>query len=154
MSKNYNHQQHTFTLPNGTTFTVYCHTYEYNGGWGHRASIIDINGEYVGFTRRQTYYNRTWERFDYETVIEKTLAAYFKGKKNELARRFLKKQLDAIAERKHEEAEAFVRAFTTAYNALPDATKQKLAASDIMISTEEEAKTVLVAVQAMALLAQ
>lgn len=143
MSKITNTQNFYFTTLTGEDVMIHCETYEHQTGWGHRATICYIGNNYLQFTKRQTYYNRTWECFTYETVIHKVLNAYFNSKteKNELA--FIMKQVDAIAQHEHEKAAAWCEAFTKKYNALSDETKDMLRKKDIMFNTTEQAETVI-----------
>lgn len=143
MSKIYNQQHFTFKTLSGHTFTVYCETYEHSSGWGHRAWIYEYEGHYYDFSKRQTYYNRTWESFTYETVLKKALYAFFntKAMKNELECMLM--QVKAIAQHEHEKCQAWLDVFTKKYNALSDETKEMLRKKDIVFNTVEQAETVI-----------
>ena len=143
MSKITNKQHFTFKTLNGQTFTIYCETYEHSTGWGHRAWIFEYAGHYYDFSKRQTYYNRTWESFTYETVLKKALNAFFdtRAMRNEL--NFILQQVEAIARHEHEKCEAWINAFTKKYNALSDETKEMLKKKDIIFNTVDEAETVI-----------
>lgn len=63
--------------------TIKAEYYETRYSWGHKARIIK-NNEEVGY-RKITYYNRTWESYEFETILQslyenakqkKTLTAY------------------------------------------------------------------------------
>ena len=126
MSKIYDQQHFTFKTLCGETFNIYCETYEHSTGWGHRAWIYEYNGNYYQFSKRHTYYNRTWESFTYETVLRDALHAFFntKATRNEL--NFMLKQVDAIARHEYKKCEAWIDTFTKKYNALSDEAKEML----------------------------
>jgi hypothetical protein len=50
---------------------IQCLTYETRNSWGHVAKLI-VNGTEVDRTKIR-YYNRTWESFEYESVIYQLL---------------------------------------------------------------------------------
>ena len=143
MSKIYNKQHFNFKTMDGRDVLIYCETYEHSTGWGHRASIAYVGNSWYDFTKRQTYYNRTWESFTYETVIKKVLYAFWnlKSDRNELE--YLLKQVKAIADHEAEKCKAWLDAFTKKYNALSDETKDMLRKKDIVFNTTEEAETVI-----------
>jgi hypothetical protein len=46
-----------------------CEFWESRQNWGHKATLY-IDGVKTGPTKYTTYYNRTWERFTYDTIAE------------------------------------------------------------------------------------
>ena len=152
MAKQYNKQSFYFTLPDGRDVLIVAWRYETRNSWGHKASLAYVGNVFPDFEKRITYYNRTWERFTYESMLLKVIREYFSGNKNALIRECLKKQIDAIAKHEEEECDAFMKAFSKAYAALSDDQKQRLADADIEITNEKQADIALSAIQAMALL--
>lgn len=66
--------------------TVEAETYETRYSWGHKARIY-LDGEQIAGSRA-TYYNRTWESYQFESVL---LSLYGKCKKQKLLnKRYLK----------------------------------------------------------------
>lgn len=53
-------------------------TYGNSRSWGHKATLL-IDGEDVAHTKIR-YYNRTWERFEYEDVLRKVLTETKQGR--------------------------------------------------------------------------
>lgn len=59
----------TFKIDESTT--IQCHVYETRNSWGHVAKLMN-NGREVSKCRIR-YYNRTWESFEFESVISNLL---------------------------------------------------------------------------------
>ena len=57
------------------TYTVVCETKNTRNGFKHEATLLN-NYNDVAFAKA-CYLNRTWERFQYETVIRQVLTKYF-----------------------------------------------------------------------------
>ena len=77
----------------GNDFIIECVVYIHQNGWGHRATIV-YNGEnYINYSKRITYYNRTWERFKYESVLLKVIEEYYYKKADEGKREYLLNQI-------------------------------------------------------------
>ena len=152
MAKQYDLQQFRFTLPDGRDVLINAWRYEYARGWGHKATIVYVGYNWVNYTKRITYYNRTWEAFTYESVLHKVIREFWNGKADKINRDYLIKQCDAIAQHEAEACERFCKAFQSAYSGLTEEQKQRLADADINITSEEQAKATLKMVQCMALL--
>lgn len=56
---------------NDNIYTFVCETWETSRAWGHRVSMFLNNYEYT--TQKITYYNRTWERFTYQSCVHKCI---------------------------------------------------------------------------------
>ena len=56
-------------------FKIVAYTYETPSSWGHKAELIR-NNNYTLNTRKITYYNRTWEKYEYQSVIKSVLSDY------------------------------------------------------------------------------
>ena len=51
--------------------TVVCESYETSKSWGHKATVLN-NGEEVCKDKIR-YYNRTWESFQYASILSNAL---------------------------------------------------------------------------------
>ena len=56
-------------------FKIVAYSYETSSSWGYKAELIR-NNDYVLNTRKITYYNRTWEKYEYQSVIKSVLNDY------------------------------------------------------------------------------
>lgn len=135
MSKISNMQQFRFTTLNGEDVLINCWTYSYSRGWGHRACLVYVGDRFINAEKRITYYNRTWEAFKYESMLNKMIYSYF----NKADQKFLKMQVQAIADNEAAQAEAWFNSFVKKYNALSDSTKEKIKNSDVLLNSKEEA---------------
>jgi len=82
------------------------------------------------------YYNRTWERFTYESVLEKAVERFDKSIVAELRAQIV----DRTAKAEHERCEAEFSAFKTAYDAASPELKNAL--KNTAINNEADAKFV------------
>lgn len=115
----------------GNAFHVACWTNYNNSGFTHNVNCLDVKA-------RQCWCNRTWESFNYESVLKKW-ADKVGGNLGE----YLKAQIADIANQEHIKAEAWLNAFQARYNALGETTKKHLANADVMITNEEQAESVM-----------
>ena len=113
-----NKQTFTATLSTGKTYTINCYTQSTSYGFRHVAFLEDGWGETQ--IAKATYYNRTWERFTYETVLRNAIKKLPKADQQELH--------DILIERKaqaeHEQAEKDIAAFQVLYEKTSDNFKQ------------------------------
>lgn len=56
-------------------FKIVAYTYETPSSWGHKAELIR-NNDYTLNTYKIRYYNRTWEYYEYQSVIKSVLKDY------------------------------------------------------------------------------
>ena len=61
-------------------YAVVCDWQNTRNGFKHIATLLK-KGTDLGKTK-MCYLNRTWERFEYETILKKIVNLYFKGKEN------------------------------------------------------------------------
>lgn len=54
---------------NGVKFTLVCESWENRNGWGHKVTLYRNDSVVVG-TYKVRYYNRTWERYQYQSAIK------------------------------------------------------------------------------------
>jgi hypothetical protein len=63
-------------------YTVVCESKSTRSGFKHEATLF--KGALTLTKAKAMYYNRTWEQFEFETVIKKVLRAEFGDKANEM----------------------------------------------------------------------
>lgn len=76
MAKTYEYENGQATI-NGVDFDIYAHGYENPATWGHVAQLY-VNGCDCG-QYKIVYYNRTWERWQYQSVVAGLLRQYQNG---------------------------------------------------------------------------
>ena len=128
---------------NGNDIRVDCETYEYSRGWGHRATLVWVGDNWYNFTKRKTYYNRTYESFKYESVLYSLFESFYNRKADKDNLDYLCAQLKDYANNERKEAEKWLKAFESRYNALSDNTKAHLKNADITLENKEQAESIL-----------
>ena len=68
-NKSYDYK--TFNLDKN--ISIDCHTYKTRYSWGHKAELL-IDGRIVSY-KKITYYNRTWEAYTYQTILENIVSS-------------------------------------------------------------------------------
>ena len=135
MVKQYNVQYFT-AIVNGKEIEFRCYTTNTRCGFCHTAHYV--GWDYSLTDTKASYYNRTWERFDYESVLKRAI--------DKLPTDVRQQVYDQLIERKaaeeHEKAEAFIKSFEASYNALSTENKERLANSGNEVHTEGQAKAV------------
>lgn len=128
----------SFKKLNGEELVLSCYSKDTRNGFYHKCETLD--GEMFA---RVSYLNRTWERFDFESVLYRFFDKYYSG----LELEFLNKQLKAIADQKSEECNKWVENMTKMYNALSDNAKNRMAEvlekNDIDITSQEQVDSIL-----------
>ena len=123
------YSQRLFTATiNGTDYTFGCHTTDTRNGFCH--TCYDYESDR---TSKVSYYNRTWESFEYETVLRRAIEKYPKA---------IREQLHAILiehkrQEEHEQCEAQVQRFKELHDGLTDKQKELLAQTPPMQSEED-----------------
>lgn len=56
-------------------FKIVAHSYETRNSWGHKAELL-LNNNHTLANTKIVYINRTWERYQYQSVILKVLRNY------------------------------------------------------------------------------
>ena len=133
-TKIYNRKTFTETI-NGETISIYCHTTDTRNGFCHHAEMWRVGHEPI--KARVSYYNRTWESFEYETCI----SALFDKLPKKIQADYRAAFIDKTSNAEREKAERFVNAFKTEYDKLPNTTKEVL--KDTTLHTQEEANSLL-----------
>lgn len=122
----------------GRNIEVYCETKGSRYGFKHTARA-EFKG--VLYQTSITYQNRTWERYRYESVLDK-LASKIAGRDTEHLKAF-KACIDAKAQEEKEACDAWFNAFKKSYDALSDKTKDMLKRTNINLTSREQADAVL-----------
>ena len=112
-----------------------CYTTSTRAGFCHTVVSLD----YDTTDTKVTYYNRTWERFDYETALKRAIDKLPKDVRETVRRQII----DGEAAAEHEKAEAMFGAFERLHNGLSDENKARLASSGIEIHNEGDARAVM-----------
>ena len=138
--KKYDYKNFSCELPNGKIKKFVCWTENTRYGFRHLCHDIDDENAY---TSKACYYNRTWESFEYESVLKKAIETLPKDIQG-----FVKASIiDGTRESVKRECENFMKAFKMEYDKLTPSMKDIL--SKQTIETEEQAKSTL-AVMTMA----
>lgn len=136
MVKHYNTKYFTAKV-NGEEIEFVCYTTYTRAGFCHTAHLM--GWKYDTTDSKQTYYNRTWERFDYETVLKRAIGKLPADIQKEVYAQII----EGKAAEEHEKAEAMVKSFEALHSALSPENKERLANSGIEINTESDAKSVM-----------
>ena len=94
---------------------------------------------------RISYYNRTWERFDYESALYSAADKFRKAD-----REAIRLKIDNIGRTEHEKAERFIKAFETNYKALSNEQKKFVADHTPDITNKDQAHAVAAGVGLLA----
>lgn len=141
-TKRYNEKRFTFMV-NGQPLSITCDKTYTRDGFCHHAFLYGC-GFYHEHTRVK-YYNRTWERFTYESVLRAAVRKLPKG-----YRAPLELEIGTIATDAAAKVDAFLQAFQRNYSALSDEQKDFLRAHTPHLDTLDQAKAVAGTVALMA----
>lgn len=67
---------------NGKSFTILCDYWETRNSWGHKAELYEDFNKIKSYKVR--YYNRTWERYTFQSVIKACIYSALEELKEEL----------------------------------------------------------------------
>ena len=143
-TKSYNKKTFTFSV-NGEEIRFYCDTTNTKNGFCHHV-FADGGGKDYEHTR-VSYYNRTWEAFEYETALYHAIDKFTKS-----LREPLRLEVEAVALDEHKKAERFIKAFAANFAALSDEQKKFVRDHTPEITNMNQAKTVNAAISMMAAL--
>lgn len=143
-TKRYNSKTFEFTV-NGEVIRFYCDTTDTKNGFCHHV-FADGGGKNYEHTR-VSYFNRTWESFEYETALKSAVAKFRK-----VLRAPLLLELQAISLNEHEKAEKFIKAFQANFALLSTEQKKFVRDHTPEITCKNQAKMVNTAVAMMAAL--
>lgn len=143
-TKIYNQKTFEFIV-NGETIRFYCDTTNTRNGFCHHV-FADGGGKEHEHTR-VSYYNRTWESFQYETALYRAIDKFPKS-----VREPLRLEVEAVALDEHKKAERFIKAFEANFAVLSDEQKKIVRAHTPEITNKSQAKIVNATVAMMATL--
>ena len=122
---------------NGKEIEFRCYTTDTRCGFCHTAHYIgwdyDINDTKV------SYYNRTWERFEYESVLKRAIDKLPKDVRQQVYDQII----DGKAAEEEKKAEDMFNSFKGLYDGLNEENKERLANSGIEITNTAQAKGVM-----------
>ena len=133
--KKYDYKNFSCTLPNNKTIMFVCWTENTRYGFRHLCHNLDDYG--TGYTSKRCYYNRTWERFEYESVLEDAIEKLPNNEK-EYVRAVL---IDGTADKIKAECDKFLASFKAEYDKLSPSMKETL--SKTTITNEKQAESTL-----------
>ena len=141
-TKIYNRKTFEFTV-NGEKIYFYCSTTDTKNGFCHH--VYTVGGGKENEHSRVSYYNRTWESFEYETALFHAVE-----KLPKILRVPLRLEIQAVSKNEHEKAEAFCQAFAANYEALSTEQKKFVQEHTPEITNMNQAKIVKTAVAMLA----
>lgn len=130
---------------NGKEFNFTCYSQSTNYGFRHICTLgynnTDvcryIKGDIIG---KACYYNRTWERFQYETVLRQGIENLNESKEVKQALHDI--LIDGKAQAEHEQAEKEIQAFQNLYNQTSQGFKDRIANSGIVMNSDSDVQAV------------
>ena len=133
-TKRYNSKIFEFTV-NGEVIRFYCDTTYTKNGFCHHVYTSGGGKDYEH--SRVSYYNRTWESFEYEMALLHAVDKFSKS-----MRAPLRLEIQAVAKNEHEKAEAFCAAFQANFAALSTEQKKFVQEHTPVITSMNQAKVV------------
>ena len=143
-TKIYNRKTFEFTV-NGEKIYFFCSTTDTKNGFCHHVYTVGGGKDYEH--SRVSYYNRTWESFNYETALLHAVDKFPKS-----MRVSLRLEILAVAKNEHEKAEAFCAAFRANFAALSTEQRKFVQEHTPEIISKDQAKMVNTAVAMIAAL--
>ena len=141
-TKIYNRTNFDFIV-NGEKISFFCNTTNTKNGFCHHVYVIGGGKDYEH--TRVSYYNRTWEAFEYETALYRAIDKFTKS-----LREPLRLEVEAVALDEHKKAERFIKAFAANFAALSDEQKKFVRDHTPEITNKDQAKTVNAVVSVLA----
>jgi hypothetical protein len=122
---------------NGKEISFRCYTTDTRSGFCHTAHYI--GWEYDLTDTKASYYNRTWERFEYESVLKKAIEKL----PTDVRQQVYDQIIDHKAAEEEKQAEDMFNSFKGLYDGLNEENKERLANSGIEITNTAQAKGVM-----------
>lgn len=132
----------TFTAEvNGHEYTFNAYTTSTRNGFCHtiKAYYWSECGYHDFTDTKVSYFNRTWERFDYETALRRAIEKCPKEDRSAL----YSVLIEGKAQEEQKKAEDFINAFESAYKGLNEKSREILAESVGNIHNEAQANAAL-----------
>ena len=154
--KLYGRQEFSATV-DGREFTFTCYGQSTSYGFRHLCTLgynDTTKQEYIrrDIIAKAVYYNRTWERFRYETVLRRGIENLDETK--EVKEKLKAILIDKTAQDEHEKCMAQVKAFENLWNGLSDKNKEHLknGVGENGITSNEQANAVMAVMGLMTLM--
>ena len=122
---------------NGKEIEFRCYTTNTRCGFCHTAHYV--GWDYDLTDTKASYYNRTWERFEYESVLKRAIDKLPADIQKEVYAQII----EGKAAEEEKQAEEMVKSFEALHSALSPENKERLANSGIEIHSEGDAKAVM-----------
>jgi hypothetical protein len=122
---------------NGKEIEFRCYTTDTRCGFCHTAHYV--GWDYDLTDTKASYYNRTWERFEYESVLKRAIDKLPADIQKEVYAQII----EGKAAEEEKKAEDMVKSFEALHSALSPENKERLANSGIEIHSEEDAHAVM-----------
>ena len=135
-SKQYDIQYFTAKV-NGEEIEFRCYTTNTRCGFCHTAHLM--SWKYDITDTKASYYNRTWERFEYESVLKRAIEKLPNGSQQAVYDQII----DHKAAEEEQKAEEQFEAFKTLHEGLSEENKERLANSGIEMHSEADVKGVM-----------
>jgi hypothetical protein len=135
-SKQYDIQYFTAKV-NGEEIEFRCYTTNTRCGFCHTAHLM--GWKYDITDTKASYYNRTWERFEYESVLKRAIEKLPK----DIQQAVYDQIIDHKAAEEEQKAEEQFEAFKKLHEGLSEENKERLANSGIQINSESDMKGVM-----------
>lgn len=145
------------TTNDGQDFTFTCYGQGTSYGFRHICCLGYSNTDVAKYVKgdiiaKACFYNRTWERFKYETVLRKGIENLDEPK--EVKQELIDILIEKKAQAEHEECERQVKAFESLWNGLSEKNKEHIrnGVGENGIQSEEQAQMVMGVMQMMTVL--
>ena len=135
-SKQYSIQHFTAKV-NGEEITFRCYTTNTRCGFCHTAHLMGWNYDITD--TKASYYNRTWERFEYESVLKRAIEKL----PADIQQPVYDQIIDGKAAEEEKKADDMFNSFKGLYDGLNEENKERLANSGIEITNTAQAKGVM-----------
>lgn len=73
---------------NGVKFTFVCESWKTRNSWGHKVALYKNENLLIG-TAKVRYYNRTWEKYQYQSTIKSVIFNAIEEIKEDAKKAFL-----------------------------------------------------------------
>lgn len=122
---------------NGKEIEFRCYTTDTRSGFCHTAHYV--GWDYDLTDTKVSYYNRTWERFEYESVLKRAIEKL----PTDVRQQVYDQIIDHKAAEEEQKAEAQFEAFKALHEGLSEENKERLANSGIEMHSEADVKGVM-----------
>lgn len=136
MSKQYDIRYFSAKV-NGKEIEFRCYTTDTRSGFCHTAHYV--GWDYDLTDTKASYYNRTWERFEYESVLKRAIDKL----PTDVRQQVYDQIIDGKAAEEEQKAEDMFQSFKQLHDGLSDENKERLANSGIEMRSEADVKGVM-----------